>query len=51
VLFDFCLFLDPSGYPTNVRAEVKSSSSVLVKWGPVPVHQRNGVVVGYKVEK
>ena len=43
------LFLDPSGYPSNVRTEVKSSSSVLVMWGAVPEDQRNGVIVGYKV--
>ena len=40
---------DPSGYPTNVQATVKSSSTVLVSWGPVPLHQRNGAILGYKV--
>lgn len=39
----------PSGYPINIRTVVKSSSSVLVKWGPVPQHQRNGIITGYKV--
>eukprot|EP00111_Clytia_hemisphaerica_P021271 TCONS_00062616-protein len=39
----------PSGYPMNVRADVQSASSVLVKWGPVPEDQRNGFIIGYKV--
>ncbi|KAA0722521.1 Protein sidekick-1 [Triplophysa tibetana] len=39
----------PSGAPENVSAEAMSSTSVLVTWGSVPEHQKNGHILGYKV--
>ncbi|XP_056317966.1 protein sidekick-1 [Danio aesculapii] len=39
----------PSGAPENVSAEAMSSTSVLVTWGLVPEHQKNGHILGYKV--
>uniref|UniRef100_A0A9J8CL79 Sidekick cell adhesion molecule 1b n=1 Tax=Cyprinus carpio carpio TaxID=630221 RepID=A0A9J8CL79_CYPCA len=39
----------PSGAPENVSAEAMSSTSILVTWGSVPEHQKNGHILGYKV--
>ncbi|KAK7162105.1 hypothetical protein R3I94_004680 [Phoxinus phoxinus] len=39
----------PSGAPENVTTEAMSSTSVLVTWGLVPEHQKNGHILGYKV--
>ncbi|KTG32005.1 hypothetical protein cypCar_00017108, partial [Cyprinus carpio] len=39
----------PSGAPENVSAEAVSSTSILVTWGSVPEHQKNGHILGYKV--
>ncbi|KAL4624411.1 protein sidekick-1-like [Arapaima gigas] len=39
----------PSGSPENVTAEAMSSTRILVNWGPVPEHEKNGHVLGYKV--
>ncbi|TRY87491.1 hypothetical protein DNTS_035314, partial [Danionella cerebrum] len=39
----------PSGAPENVTAEAMSSSRILVTWGPVPEHEQNGNILGYKV--
>ncbi|XP_035260908.1 protein sidekick-1 isoform X3 [Anguilla anguilla] len=39
----------PSGAPENVTAEAVSSTRILVTWGPVPEHQKNGYILGYKV--
>ncbi|KAL1005202.1 hypothetical protein UPYG_G00055910 [Umbra pygmaea] len=40
----------PSGYPVNVSAEAMSSTQLLVTWSPVPEMQRNGPILGYKVQ-
>ncbi|XP_066545960.1 protein sidekick-1 [Amia ocellicauda] len=39
----------PSGSPENVTAEAVSSTRILVTWGPVPEHEQNGHILGYKV--
>ncbi|XP_036384090.1 protein sidekick-1 isoform X2 [Megalops cyprinoides] len=39
----------PSGSPENVTAEAVSSTRILVTWGPVPEHEKNGYILGYKV--
>lgn len=39
----------PSGAPENVTAEAMSSNRILVTWGPVPEHEQNGNILGYKV--
>uniref|UniRef100_A0A6Q2ZJC6 Sidekick cell adhesion molecule 1a n=1 Tax=Esox lucius TaxID=8010 RepID=A0A6Q2ZJC6_ESOLU len=39
----------PSGSPVNVSAEAMSSTQLLVTWSPVPDMQRNGPILGYKV--
>ncbi|TNM85271.1 hypothetical protein fugu_007542, partial [Takifugu bimaculatus] len=39
----------PSGFPVNVTAEAVGSTKILLKWSAVPLHQKNGVVLGYKV--
>ncbi|XP_075890891.1 protein sidekick-1-like isoform X2 [Nelusetta ayraudi] len=39
----------PSGSPANVTAEAVSSTQILLKWSTVPLLQRNGVVLGYKI--
>jgi len=43
------VFSVPSGAPENVTTEAMSSTSVLVTWGLVPEHQKNGHILGYKV--
>lgn len=43
------MFSVPSGAPENVTTEAMSSTSVLVTWGLVPEHQKNGHILGYKV--
>jgi len=44
------VFSVPSGAPENVSAEAMSSTSILVTWGSVPEHQKNGHILGYKVQ-
>ncbi|MBN3277397.1 SDK1 protein, partial [Polyodon spathula] len=39
----------PSGAPQNVTTEAVSSTSILVTWVPVPEHERNGYILGFKV--
>nr|XP_046227677.1 protein sidekick-1-like isoform X2 [Scatophagus argus] len=39
----------PSGSPVNVTAEAVSSSSILLRWSALPLAQKNGVILGYKV--
>ncbi|XP_058891430.1 protein sidekick-1-like isoform X2 [Acipenser ruthenus] len=39
----------PSGAPQNVTTEAVSSTSILVTWVPVPEHEQNGYILGYKV--
>ncbi|ELK37062.1 Protein sidekick-2 [Myotis davidii] len=39
----------PSSGPTNVSALATTSSSMLVRWSPVPEAERNGLLLGYKV--
>lgn len=40
----------PSSSPTNVTAQAISSSSILVRWLPVPKIHRNGIIRGYKIQ-
>ncbi|XP_043274054.1 protein sidekick isoform X3 [Venturia canescens] len=39
----------PSVGPANVEANATSSTTILVKWGDVPVHHQNGQIEGFKV--
>ncbi|XP_076584593.1 protein sidekick-1 isoform X1 [Chaetodon auriga] len=39
----------PSGPPVNVSAEAMSSTRILLTWSPLPLAQKNGVILGYKV--
>lgn len=39
----------PSCGPSNVSAFATTSSSILVRWGEVLEHDRNGLILGYKV--
>uniref|UniRef100_A0A3Q3VZI8 Uncharacterized protein n=1 Tax=Mola mola TaxID=94237 RepID=A0A3Q3VZI8_MOLML len=39
----------PSGSPMNVTAEALSSTRILLTWSAVPLAQKNGVILGYKV--
>ncbi|XP_041941993.1 protein sidekick-2 isoform X3 [Alosa sapidissima] len=39
----------PSCGPSNVSAFATTSSSILVRWGEVLLHDRNGLILGYKV--
>lgn len=43
--------LVPSGSPVNVSAEAVSSSRILLTWAALPQEQKNGVILGYKVNK
>ncbi len=45
----FSVCVVPSGAPENVTAEAMSSSRILVTWGPIPEHEQNGNILGYKV--
>lgn len=40
----------PSSGPTNVSALATTSSSMLVRWNEIPEADRNGLVLGYKVD-
>ena len=42
-------FSVPTGFPIDVQGHNTSSTSILVQWGNVPVSQRNGIIVNYKV--
>ncbi|XP_044047488.1 protein sidekick-1-like isoform X2 [Siniperca chuatsi] len=39
----------PSGSPVNVTAETVSSTRILLTWSALPLAQKNGVILGYKV--
>ncbi|KAK2580567.1 hypothetical protein KPH14_007691 [Odynerus spinipes] len=39
----------PSSGPVNVEANATSSTTILVKWGDVPIEHQNGLIEGYKV--
>ncbi|XP_073323462.1 protein sidekick-1 [Pagrus major] len=39
----------PSGSPMNVTAEAVSSTRILLTWSALPLAQRNGAILGYKV--
>ena len=39
----------PSVGPANVEANATSSTTILVKWGDVPVENQNGQIEGFKV--
>ena len=45
------LFLVPSAPPESPRAWNLSSTSLHVRWGPIPLKQRHGKILGYQVEK
>ena len=44
------LFLVPSAPPESLRAWNLSSTSLHVQWGPIPVRERHGKILGYEVE-
>ncbi|XP_015175534.1 PREDICTED: protein sidekick isoform X1 [Polistes dominula] len=39
----------PSSGPVHVEANATSSTTILVKWGDVPVEHQNGLIEGFKV--
>ncbi|XP_048583376.1 protein sidekick-1 [Nematostella vectensis] len=39
----------PSSPPDDVTYDVLSPSSIIVRWKPVPVHHRNGIIQGYRL--
>ena len=39
----------PSLGPINVVANATSSTTIVVKWGEVPIEHQNGQIEGYKV--
>ena len=39
----------PSAGPVNVGAIAVSSTAINVTWGDVPLYQRNGIILGYRV--
>ena len=43
------LYAVPDKPPTNVSTENINETSVLVTWNPVPVSNRNGIILGYRV--
>lgn len=42
-------FSVPSLGPINVEANATSSTTILVRWGDVPVEHQNGQIEGFKV--
>ena len=40
----------PTSYPLNCSGEETSSSSILVKWLPVPLEHRQGNLIGYAIK-
>ena len=44
-----CFLTEPSAPPANVTANAVNSTSILVRWGQVPVLDQNGVIVSYTV--
>jgi hypothetical protein len=48
-LFFIFIFLEPSAGPVNVGAIAVSSTAINVTWGDVPLYQRNGIILGYRV--
>lgn len=43
------LSAQPTAPPSNITAEVTSSSSLTVRWEPPPLEHQNGVLTGYKI--
>lgn len=48
-LFFIFIFLEPNAGPVNVGAIAVSSTAINVTWGDVPLYQRNGIILGYRV--
>ena len=46
----FLNFIVPSAPPSNVTVLVISSSSLLITWSDVPMEQKNGKIIGYKID-
>ena len=40
---------EPSGPPQQVTLSDVTSKSINVSWGPVPADDRNGIILGYKL--
>ena len=48
---DHCFYSTvPIGYPQNVIALTRTSTTIELQWGPVPLSQRNGEITFYEVE-
>uniref|UniRef100_A0A336LNC3 CSON008464 protein n=1 Tax=Culicoides sonorensis TaxID=179676 RepID=A0A336LNC3_CULSO len=39
----------PSEPPSNVSLETTGSTSILIRWEPPPIEERNGQITGYKI--
>ena len=46
----FSIHTVPTGYPQNVIALTRTSTTIELQWGPVPLSQRNGDIILYEVE-
>ena len=42
-------FIAPSAAPVSLQGHNKSSTSIFVTWGPVPLSEQNGVILNYTV--
>lgn len=50
ILFYHISFITvPSRGPNSVSANATSSTTVVVRWGDIPVQDQNGLIEGYKV--
>lgn len=49
VLKHITICTEPSAPPSDVRANSTGTTSILVRWGGVPVVDQNGVILGYAV--
>ena len=45
----FSLLSEPSGPPQLVTISDVTSTGINVSWGPVPTDDRNGIILGYKL--
>ena len=46
--FNF-FFLEPNGFPQNVRGHNRSTTSIFVSWDQVPADKQNGIITSYTI--
>ena len=37
----------PTGYPQNLSVNTISATSAYLSWNELPLHQQNGIIIGY----